>query len=143
SGHDLKEMTGCTEAQYRDLFTLCSRVMQQLRRLPQPVIARVHGLATAAGCQLVAACDLVVAAEDATFATPGVKIGLFCTTPMVALTRAIGRKRALQMLMTGEMVAAASAAAWGLINLVVPAAGLAAATRALAAKIAEASSLVG
>src|SRR5206468_205265 len=121
SGHDLKEMTGCTEAQYRELFTLCSRVMQQLRRLPQPVIARVHGLATAAGCQLVAACDLVVAAEDAAFATPGVKIGLFCTTPMVPLVRAIPPKPALEMLLTGEPITAARALELGLVNRVVPA----------------------
>src|SRR5512132_3956817 len=96
SGHDLGEMTGRSEADYRDLFTTCSRVMLGLRRLPQPVVARVQGVAMAAGCQLVAACDLAVAATEATFSTPGVKIGLFCTTPMVALTRAIGRKRALE-----------------------------------------------
>ena len=89
SGHDLSEMVGRTEDEYRELFALCSRVMLGLRRLPQPVIARVQGFATAAGCQLVAACDLAVAAEEATFATPGVKIGLFCTTPMVPLVRAI------------------------------------------------------
>ena len=92
SGHDLGEMVGRPEGEYRDLFELCARVMLGLRRLPQPVIARVHGVATAAGCQLVAACDLAVAAENATFATPGVKIGLFCTTPMVPLVRAIPAK---------------------------------------------------
>ena len=116
--------------------------MQKIQSIPQPVIAEVQGIATAAGCQLVATCDLAVAAEEAAFATPGVKIGLFCTTPMVALTRAIGRKRALQMLLTGEMVDARTAAEWGLINQVVPAAELQAATRKLAAKVAEASSLV-
>jgi len=124
SGHDLKEMTGCTEPQYRELFTLCSRVMQQLRRLPQPVIARVQGLATAAGCQLVAACDLVVAAEEAAFATPGVKIGLFCTTPMVPLVRAIPAKPALEMLLTGKPITAKRAHELGLVNRLVPAAGL-------------------
>src|SRR5215831_15821792 len=102
--------------------------MQKIQAIPQPVIPEVQGVATAAGCQLVASCDLAVAAEDAAFATPGVKIGLFCTTPMVALTRAIGRKRALQMLLTGEMVDARTAAEWGLINQVVPAADLAAHT---------------
>ena len=110
AGHDLAEMTGRREEEYHGLFALCSRVMLGLRRLPQPVIARVHGTATAAGCQLVAACDLAVAVEEATFATPGVKIGLFCTTPMVPLTRAIGRKRALEMLLTGEPVPARTAA---------------------------------
>jgi enoyl-CoA hydratase/carnithine racemase len=116
--------------------------MLKIQAIPQPVIAEVQGVATAAGCQLVAACDLAVAAEEARFATPGVKIGLFCTTPMVALTRAIGRKRALEMLLTGEPVDARTAAGWGLINQVVPAAGLAEATRKLAARVAEASSLV-
>jgi enoyl-CoA hydratase/carnithine racemase len=142
SGHDLSEMTGRDINEYRRIFDVCTELMQKVQSIPQPVIAEVQGIATAAGCQLVAACDMAVASEDASFATPGVKIGLFCTTPMVALTRAIGRKRALQMLMTGEMVPAATAADWGLINLVVPAADLPAATRALAAKIAEASSLV-
>ena len=142
SGHDLSEMTGRDINEYRRIFDVCTELMQKVQSIPQPVIAEVQGIATAAGCQLVATCDMAIASEDAAFATPGVKIGLFCTTPMVALTRAIGRKRALQMLMTGEMVAAATAADWGLINLVVPAADLTAATRALAAKIAEASSLV-
>jgi enoyl-CoA hydratase/carnithine racemase len=105
------------------------------------VIAQVQGIATAAGCQLVATCDLAVASDQSAFATPGVKIGLFCTTPMVALSRAIGRKRALQMLLTGEMVDAATAADWGLINLVVPADELAGTTRKLATRIADASSL--
>ena len=105
------------------------------------MIARVHRIATAAGCQLVATCDLAVAAEEATFATPGVKIGLFCTTPMVALSRAIGRKRALQMLLTGELISAETAADWGLINTVVPADQLESAARDLALSIASASSL--
>jgi enoyl-CoA hydratase/carnithine racemase len=121
SGHDLKEMTGCTPQQYRELFSLCSRVMHRFRKLPQPVIARVQGLATAAGCQLVAACDLAVAVEEATFATPGVKIGLFCTTPMVPLVRAIPAKPALEMLLTGKPITAQRAYELGLINRVVPA----------------------
>jgi enoyl-CoA hydratase/carnithine racemase len=142
AGHDLSEMTGRDINEYRRIFDVCSELMAKLHAIPQPVIAEVQGVATAAGCQLVAACDLAVAAEDAWFATPGVRIGLFCTTPMVALTRAIGRKRALQMLLTGEPVGARSAAEWGLVNAVVPATDLAAATRKLAAKVAEASSLV-
>jgi enoyl-CoA hydratase/carnithine racemase len=116
--------------------------MLKVQAIPQPVIAEVQGIATAAGCQLVATCDLVVAAEEAAFATPGVKIGLFCTTPMVALTRAVGRKRALQMLLTGQLVDARTAADWGLINQVVPATELQATARALACKILEASPLV-
>jgi enoyl-CoA hydratase/carnithine racemase len=142
SGHDLSEMTGRDISEYRRIFDVCSQLMLKIQAIPQPVIAEVQGVATAAGCQLVAACDLAVAAEDAWFATPGVKIGLFCTTPMVALTRAIGRKRALHMLLTGDPVDARTAADWGLINHAVPAAGLAAATRQLAAKVAEASPLV-
>jgi enoyl-CoA hydratase/carnithine racemase len=121
SGHDLSEMIGCSEEGYRDLFAHCSRVMMRLRRLPQPVIARVQGVATAAGCQLVAACDLAVAADNATFATPGVKIGLFCTTPMVPLVRAIPAKPALEMLLTGEAISAERALELGLVNRVVPA----------------------
>lgn len=142
SGHDLSEMTDRNINEYRRIFDVCTELMTKLQAIPQPVIAEVQGIATAAGCQLVAACDLVVAAEEAAFATPGVKIGLFCTTPMVALTRAIGRKRALQMLLTGEMVSAARAADWGLVNEVVPAAELNAAARRLAGKVAEASPLV-
>ena len=142
SGHDLNQMTGRDINEYRRIFDVCSQLMMKIQQIPQPVIAEVHGIATAAGCQLVAACDLAVAAEEAAFATPGVKIGLFCTTPMVALTRAIGRKRALQMLLTGELVDARTAADWGLVNQVVPAAELRAATERLAAQIAEASSLV-
>jgi enoyl-CoA hydratase/carnithine racemase len=115
--------------------------MTTIQTIPQPVIAQVQKIATAAGCQLVATCDLGVAAAEARFATPGVRIGLFCTTPMVALSRAIGRKRALQMLLTGEPINAETAAEWGLINQVVPAEELAAATRTLALSIAQASSL--
>jgi enoyl-CoA hydratase/carnithine racemase len=121
AGHDLGEMVSCSEDSYHELFSLCSNVMQQLRRLPQPVIARVQGLATAAGCQLVAACDLAVAVDTATFATPGVKIGLFCTTPMVPLVRAVPAKAAMEMLLTGRLISAQQALAWGLINRAVPA----------------------
>ena len=141
SGHDLGEMTGRDLNDYREIFDVCSELMQKLQSIPQPVIAEVQGIATAAGCQLVAACDLAVASEEAGFATPGVKIGLFCTTPMVALTRAIGRKRALQMLLTGELVDARTAADWGLINQAVSAGELRAVTRSLAERIAEASPL--
>jgi enoyl-CoA hydratase/carnithine racemase len=142
SGHDLGQMTGRDIGEYRRIFDVCTDLMQKLQSIPQPVIAEVQGIATAAGCQLVAACDLAIAAEEAAFATPGVKIGLFCTTPMVALTRAVGRKRAMQMLLTGELVPARSAAEWGLINQAVPAAELQSATRRLAEKVAAASSLV-
>ena len=142
SGHDLSEMTGRDIGEYRRIFDVCTQLMMKIQAIPQPVIAEVQGIATAAGCQLVATCDLAVAAEEAAFGAPGVKIGLFCTTPMVPLARAIGRKRALQMLVTGELVDARTAADWGLINLVVSASDLPAATRRLAAKVAEASSLV-
>jgi enoyl-CoA hydratase/carnithine racemase len=120
SGHDMKEMLGGQEKEYTELFSLCSRVMMQLRSMPQPVIARVQGMATAAGCQLVAACDLAVAVESATFATPGVKVGLFCTTPMVPLVRAIPEKAAMEMLMLGQPITAARALELGLVNRVVP-----------------------
>src|SRR5271169_6231029 len=142
SGHDLSEMLGRDLNEYRRVFAVCTELMAKLQSIPQPVIAEVQGIATAAGCQLVATCDLAIAYEEASFATPGVKIGLFCTTPMVALSRAVGRKRALQMLLTGELVPARTAAEWGLINQAVPAAELPAATRRLAEKIAAASSLV-
>jgi enoyl-CoA hydratase/carnithine racemase len=142
SGHDLGQMTGRDINDYRRIFDVCSELMQKVQSIPQPVIAEVQGIATAAGCQLVATCDLAIAAEEASFATPGVKIGLFCTTPMVALTRAIGRKRAMQMLLTGELVPARTAAEWGLINGAVPAKELQSATRRLAAQVAGASSLV-
>ena len=106
------------------MFDTCTELMETIHKLPQPVIAKVRGIATAAGCQLVAACDLAVAADSARFATPGVKIGLFCSTPMVPLSRAIGRKRALEMLLTGEPISAATAMEWGLVNRVVPEAEL-------------------
>jgi enoyl-CoA hydratase/carnithine racemase len=141
AGHDLRELLDQGVGEYRRIFDACVELMDTLQRIPQPVIAEVQGIATAAGCQLVAACDLAVAAETATFATPGVRIGLFCSTPMVALTRAIGRKRALEMLLTGAPIDAPTAAAWGLINRVVPAAQLRGATEQLAATLAEASAL--
>jgi enoyl-CoA hydratase/carnithine racemase len=141
SGHDLSEMVGRSVAEYRNLFDICSELMMKIQSIPQPVIAEVQGVATAAGCQLVASCDLAIASEDASFATPGVRIGLFCTTPMVALSRCVGRKRALHMLLTGEAIDAATAANWGLINSVVAAPELKSATRKLAARIAEASPL--
>jgi enoyl-CoA hydratase/carnithine racemase len=142
AGHDLRELVDGDINRYRAVFDLCTELMNTIQAIPQPVIARVHRIATAAGCQLVATCDLAVAAEEATFGTPGVKIGLFCTTPMVALSRAIGRKRALQMLMTGKTISAETAADWGLVNAVVSAADLESATRDLALSIANASSLI-
>ena len=120
AGHDLSEMIDRDVAFFQRLFDACTELMECIHRLPQPVIAKVGGVATAAGCQLVAACDLAVAAEGAKFATPGVKIGLFCSTPMVPVSRAIGRKRALEMLLTGRPVDAATALEWGLVNRVVP-----------------------
>lgn len=142
SGHDLNEMTGRSEAEYREIFEKCSAVMQQLRRLPQPVIARVQGLATAAGCQLAASCDLVVADAEAMFATPGVKIGLFCTTPMTPLVRAIPAKFAMEMLLTGKPVSAARAYELGLVNRVVNADELDDAVNEFAAAILQSSPLV-
>ncbi|HYK16719.1 MAG TPA: enoyl-CoA hydratase [Bryobacteraceae bacterium] len=142
SGHDLSEMTGRTVADYRRIFDVCTELMTKIQSIPQPVIAQVQGIATAAGCQLVATCDLAVASDTAQFATPGVKIGLFCTTPMVALTRAIGRKHALEMLLTGKMVDAATAVEWGLINRAVPVDQLESETRNLACQIAQASSFI-
>jgi enoyl-CoA hydratase/carnithine racemase len=139
SGHDLSEMVGKDINQYRRTFDVCSDLMTKIQSIPQPVIAEVQGVATAAGCQLVATCDLAIAAEEASFATPGVRIGLFCTTPMVALSRTIGRKRALEMLLTGDMIPAKTALEWGLINKVVPASSLQEETRALAERIAQAS----
>jgi len=142
AGHDLREVRANPDAaSHAALFRRCSEVMLAITRLRQPVIARVHGVATAAGCQLVATCDLAVAAETARFATPGVNIGLFCSTPMVALSRTVGRKAAMEMLLTGEMVGAAEARALGLINRVVPEAGLDAAVHDLAAGIAAKSPL--
>ena len=142
AGHDLSEMVGRNPDFYRHVFDVCCRLMQTIQGIPQPVIAQVHGVATAAGCQLAATCDLVVAADDARFATPGVKIGLFCSTPMVALSRAVGQKKSMEMLLTGDFVPAAEAKAEGLVNRVVAAEELEAETRSLAGRIAEASPLV-
>ncbi len=139
SGHDLGELVGRNINDYREIFDVCADLMMKIQSIPQPVIAEVQGIATAAGCQLVATCDLAIAAEEASFATPGVKIGLFCTTPMVALSRAIGRKRALQMLMTGQSIDARTAAEWGLVNSVVPASELHNETMKLASHIGGAS----
>lgn len=142
SGHDLTELVGRDAAFYRRVFDVCTELMETIQSIPQPVIAQVHAIATAAGCQLVATCDLAVASEHARFATPGVKIGLFCSTPMVALSRAVGRRKAMEMLLTGEPISAQEALQAGLVNQVVPAADLAGATRALAEKIASASPFV-
>ena len=141
SGHDLGELSGRTLADYRRTFDVCTALMERIQSIPQAVIARVQGVATAAGCQLTASCDLAVASSEARFATPGVKIGLFCTTPMVALTRAIGRKRAMEMLLTGAFIDARTAADWGLVNRVVEPDRLEAETSALAAQVAAASPL--
>jgi enoyl-CoA hydratase/carnithine racemase len=140
AGHDLSEMVGREEGFLDELFATCTELMQTIHELPQPVIAKVHAVATAAGCQLVAACDLAVATDTAQFATPGVKIGLFCSTPMVPVSRAVGRKRAMQMLLTGEPIDAATALDWGLVNQVVPGAELDAAVERLVEAIARSSS---
>jgi enoyl-CoA hydratase/carnithine racemase len=126
AGHDLKEMRAHAgdKAWQRDLFDQCGRMMMSLTTLPQPVIARVHGIATAAGCQLVSMCDLAVAADSATFALPGVNIGVFCSTPAVGVARNVGRKRAMEMLLTGDMIDAHTALAWGLVNRVVASSAL-------------------
>ena len=142
SGHDLSEMVGGNINEYRRIFDVCTDLMTKIQSIRQPVIAEVQGTATAAGCQLVATCDLAIASEQASFATPGVKIGLFCTTPMVALSRAVGRKRTLEMLLTGTPIDASTAAEWGLVNRVVPAAELQGETRKLATRITDASELV-
>lgn len=141
AGHDLREMLGRAIEQEREIFQTCTRLMDAIQRVPQPVIASVHGIATAAGCQLVATCDLAIASEKATFATPGVKIGLFCSTPQVALSRNIGRKRALEMLLTGRLIDAHTAAEWGLVNRVVPADQLDQQVLELAKQIASSSPL--
>jgi enoyl-CoA hydratase/carnithine racemase len=141
AGHDLAEMLDREAGFYQELFDVCTVMMEEIHRVPQPVIAKVHGVATAAGCQLVAACDLAIAAEGTRFATPGVKIGLFCSTPMVPVSRAVGRKRALQLLLTGEPIDAETACDWGLVNAVVPADGLDAAVEELVAKIVRSSPL--
>lgn len=142
AGHDLRELVDRDVEAYRAIFDACVALMERISAIPQPVIAEVAGIATAAGCQLVAACDLAVASTQATFATPGVRIGLFCSTPMVALTRAIGRKRAMEMLLTGEPIDAATAQEWGLVNRVVPLERLHAEASALAARVASSSRTV-
>ena len=137
AGHDLRELQ-CTQ-DATGIFDVCVELMQTIQSIPQPVIAEVATIATAAGCQLVATCDLAIASEEARFATPGVRIGLFCSTPMVALTRAISRKRAMEMLLTGDFIDAKTAQDWGLINRAVPAAELHIETLALARRVASAS----
>jgi enoyl-CoA hydratase/carnithine racemase len=142
AGHDLTELVACEGDDAAELFDTCASLMTTVQSIPQPVIAKVHGVATAAGCQLVASCDLAIAETGARFATPGVRIGLFCSTPMVPLTRAIGPKRAMQMLLTGDLIDAATAVEWGLVNDAVPPEELDAAVDALADHIAEASPMV-
>ena len=142
AGHDLSEMVGRDPDFYRHTFDVCCELMETVQSIPQPVIAEVHATATAAGCQLAATCDLVVASEKARFATPGVRIGLFCSTPMVALSRSVGQKKAMEMLLTGDPISAEEALAEGLVNRVVAAEDLESETRSLAHKIAEASPLV-
>lgn len=137
SGHNLREVLEGDPQEVLHLFQTCYQTMQAIRDMPQPVIAQVHGVATAAGCQLVAACDLAVASEDAQFGTPGVTIGLFCSTPAVFLSRSIGRKKALEMLLTGDLLPAQEALAQGLVNKVVPAQELEEESKALAQKIAQ------
>jgi enoyl-CoA hydratase/carnithine racemase len=142
AGHDLSEMVGRGPEFYHRLFDVCCELMETIHGIPQPVIAQVHATATAAGCQLAATCDLVVASEEARFATPGVRIGLFCSTPMVALSRSVGQKKSMEMLLTGEFISAEEARAEGLVNRVVSAEELETETRSVAEKIAEASPLV-
>ena len=143
AGHDLRELRADPRREaYQRIFALCSELMLAIVRLPKPVIAEVHGVAPAAGCPLGATCDLVVAAEEARFATPGVNIGLFCSTPMVALSRAVGRKAAMEMLLTGELIDAMTARSLGLVNRVVPKAGLRDAVDGLARQIAGKSALI-
>ncbi len=139
TGHDLKEMATLDEDGLRELFTTCTAVMRRIEAMPQPVVAEVHALATAAGCQLVASCDLAVAGESARFAAPGGKGGLFCHTPMVAIARDIGRKRALELALSGDEIDARTAAAWGLVNLVVPDADLHAAVEDLVRRVTRGS----
>src|SRR5699024_3797920 len=139
SGHDLKEIRGADPDDQQELFAICSELMQLIQRIPQPVIAQVQGVATAAGCQLVASCDLAVAAASARFATPGVRIRLFCSTPMVALSRAVNRKMAMRMLLTGEAISAEDALAHGLVSHVVPDDELDSTVSAVAQQVASAS----
>ena len=141
AGHDLSELIDRQIADYRHVFDVCTDLMTLIQSIPQPVIAEVQGIATAAGCQLVATCDLAIASDQSQFATPGVRIGLFCTTPMVALTRAVGRKRALEMLLTGTAIDAQTAMQYGLVNKVVSRDQLREETYSLAARISDASSL--
>jgi len=137
AGHDLTELVACEGDDAAELFATCASLMTTVQSIPQPVIAKVHGVATAAGCQLVATCDLAIAETGARFATPGVRIGLFCSTPMVPLTRAVGPKRAMQMLLTGDTIDAQTALAWGLVNEVVPLDELDTAIDAVAERIAS------
>ena len=143
AGHDLRELREHADpAWHRELFDACSRVMLRITELPQPVIARVHGIATAAGCQLVSMCDLAVAADTARFALPGVNVGIFCSTPAVGVGRNVARKRVMEMLITGDTIDAQTALEWGLVNRVVPAADLDAAVKAFTDKIAARSASV-
>ena len=143
AGHDLAEMSEHRDRAFFDeLFSTCVKMMLRLHEIPQPVIAEVDGVATAAGCQLVAACDLAIASDTSRFATPGVNIGLFCSTPMVPVERAVGRKRALEMLFTGDMIDAHTALEWGLVNQVVPATELDRAVDELAGRLARSSAYV-
>ena len=144
AGHDLKEMRTLAEdpTSQRRLFESCNRMMLKMTQLPQPVIARVHGIATAAGCQLVSMCDLAIASDSARFALPGVNIGVFCSTPAVGVARNIGRKRSMEMLLTGDAIGAATALEWGLINRAVPSEQLDAEVQRFADRILERSGAV-
>lgn len=141
AGHNLTEMVGRTLDDEREVFAVCTEMMTTIQQIPQPVVAAVDGMAVAAGCQLVATCDLAVVSSSSVFGTPGVRIGLFCSTPMVAVSRAIGRKRAMQMLLTGQTIDAATAADWGLVNEVVEPGAVLARAVELATQIASASAL--
>jgi len=141
AGHDFAEMADQDLAQVRHLFGVCTKLMNTIQAIPQPVVAKVHGLATGAGCQLVATADLAVAAQEASFCTPGGKGGLFCTTPLVAVGRSIGRKRALEMGMSGDPIDARTAEAWGLVNRVVPMAELDEATAQLLSRVTRGSAV--
>jgi enoyl-CoA hydratase/carnithine racemase len=140
-GHDFSEMKDRTLAEEREIFDICTRMMTTVQTVPVPVIAAVHGIATAAGCQLVASCDLAIASDDSRFATSGIRFGLFCHTPGVAVARSVNRKRALEMLLTGRFIDAAMAADWGLINRAVPADRLDAEVRTLVEDLATLSPL--
>lgn len=142
AGHDIQEMIGHDVDYYRHVFDVCTVMMEKIQAIPQPVIAQVHAIATAAGCQLAATCDLAIASDKARFATPGVRIGLFCSTPMVAVSRNLPRKKMLEMLFTGEAISAQEALLYGLVNHVVPAEQLESATRSLAERIVTSSPYV-